>query len=63
MVNNSIKANWTLHQLRWELHDPGDINQWDGLTKLFISIVNANDELKKDNYVMNWYKTSLKMNL
>jgi 5-methylcytosine-specific restriction endonuclease McrA len=60
MFNNSIKSNWTLKQLRWTLHEKGNIDEWDGLTKLFIKSVDSDQKLKEDNYILNWYKASLK---
>ena len=31
MLRNSAKANWTLEELGWSIHPPGDMNQWDGM--------------------------------
>jgi hypothetical protein len=31
MARNSAKMNWTLQDLGWHLHPPGDIRDWDGL--------------------------------
>ena len=58
MLHNSIKSNWTLEQLNWELHSPGDLAEWDGLTSKYISIVEAYPELLDDNYKEEWYKVS-----
>ncbi|NCC15336.1 MAG: HNH endonuclease [Clostridia bacterium] len=55
MINNSIKSNWTLEQLGWVLYEPGDFRNWDGLTNLFICLVDKDRELLKDPYVKNWY--------
>lgn len=59
MLNNSIKSNWTLEQMRWSLYEPGDFNAWDGLTKQFIAIAEDHCELLQDNYIKSWYKASL----
>lgn len=59
MLNNSIKSNWTLEQMRWSLYKPGDFNEWDGLTKQFMTIVDNDHELLQDNYIKSWYKASL----
>ena len=31
MLTNSIKSNWTLEQLQWELKPKGDFQEWNGL--------------------------------
>jgi hypothetical protein len=31
MLRNGAKANFTLEELHWTLHTPGDVGQWDGL--------------------------------
>ena len=36
MASNSAKMNWTLDELGWSLHAPGDIREWDGLTGWFL---------------------------
>lgn len=58
MLHNSIKSNWTLEQLSWELHDAGNYDSYDGLTKLFVKLVEADNELLKDAYIKRWYKLS-----
>lgn len=58
MLHNSIKNNWTLEQLQWELHDAGDFQEWDGLTRLFVELVQANDQMLQDSYIKKWYKLS-----
>ncbi|WP_434579223.1 hypothetical protein [Thermoanaerobacterium thermosaccharolyticum] len=55
MLHNSIKSNWTLEQIGWKLVAPGNLNEWDGLTNLFISIVENNNNLLEDNYIRKWY--------
>lgn len=60
MMNNSIKSNWTLEQLGWKVHISGNMKEWDGLTNLFMQLVEADSELLKDNYIKSWYKTAKK---
>lgn len=31
MLRNSTKSNWTLDELGWSIHPPGDMKHWDGL--------------------------------
>ena len=33
MAHNSAKTVFTLHELGWTLHAPGDLRQWDGLLR------------------------------
>lgn len=62
MLHNSIKSNWTLNQLNWKLYDAGKYSDYDGLTELFIKLVEADNELMKDAYIKKWYKLSKKQN-
>lgn len=58
MLHNSIKNNWTLEQLQWKLYEAGSLEEWDGLTTLFIRLVEANSALQEDAYIRKWYKLS-----
>ena len=58
MKNNSIKSNYTIDDIHWSLHPAGDIADWDGLTSLFVQLVENDSELLKDNYIKSWYKVS-----
>jgi len=60
MLHNSIKNAWTLEQLRWKLYDSGNFQDWDGMTDLFIRLVEANESLLADPYIKKWYKLSKK---
>lgn len=59
MLHNSIKNNWTLGQLNWKLHDPGDFNTYDGMTGLFVQLVEADNQLLSDAYIKRWYRLSV----
>ena len=58
MMHNLIKNNWTLEQLKWKLYPAGNFIEWDGLTNLFIEIVDTSPNLLKDNYILTWYNVS-----
>lgn len=60
MLHNSIKNNWTLEQLNWKLYDAGNYEEWDGLTALFVQLVNQNEELLKDAYIKRWYRLAIR---
>ena len=61
MKNNSVKSNYSLEELNWELHPRGNLNDWDGLTKFLIDLVSRDKDLIKDSYIENWYKVSIKL--
>ena len=58
MKNNSIKSNYSLEEIHWSLHPAGNLSDWDGLTRLFIELVDKNNDLLKDSYIRSWYKIS-----
>ena len=55
MKGNLAKSNYTMEQLNFHLYSPGDIHEWDGLSKLFIEIVDKNPELKQLSGIKDWY--------
>ena len=55
MVNNSIKNNFTLEQLGWTLKDKGDIQNWDGLSKIFLVIVEQDKSLLRISRIKSYY--------
>lgn len=63
MLHNSIKSNWTLEQLNWKMYDAGDYDEYDGMTGLFVKLVEADRELLKDAYIKRWYKLSVGVDL
>ena len=58
MKNNSIKSNYTIDEIHWKLYPKGDIAEWDGLTKIFLQLVENDKELLNDSYIKSWYKVS-----
>lgn len=61
MLHNSIKSNWTLKQLNWKLYESGDFKVYDGLTSLFVQLVEADETLLNDSYIYRWYHLSKKI--
>jgi hypothetical protein len=49
-LNNSAKANFLIEELRWTLHDPGNPQEWDGLTSWFVSQIQRDKMLLSDKY-------------
>ncbi len=60
MKNNSIKSNYTIDEVQWKLYPVGKTTEWDGLTDMFIKLVECNQDLLNDNYIRNWYTVSKK---
>ena len=59
-LRNNIKSNWTLEELGWKLHDPGDIKDWDGMMGWFMDYVSKNKHvLEDDAYIAKWHKDAL----
>ena len=67
MKGNLAKSNYTLEQLNWEIQPEGNIHAWDGLSRLFVKIVEKEPELKQISGVRDWYNatksTMKKLNL
>lgn len=59
MLTNSIKSNWTLEQLGWRLHPPGDIHSWDGLLGWFVKQVEDDKTILHEPYFKRWYSAAL----
>lgn len=54
-LQNSIKSNWTLEMLRWEVFDSGSMAEWDGLTGWFLEMTKRHPEyLAGDTYLQRW---------
>jgi 5-methylcytosine-specific restriction endonuclease McrA len=54
MARNQAKANFTLDELGWSLHEPGRAEYWDGLTGWFIAQANADPTIKSEPYFRDW---------
>ena len=59
MLSNSIKSNWTLEELQWELKPKGDFHEWNGLIHWFIQQVHRDEKQLKNPYVKKWHKAAL----
>lgn len=58
MIRNSAKSNWTIEELDWNLHDKGNLSDWDGLVNLFLELCIGNPDFEQNKYVREW-KTAL----
>ncbi len=58
-LKNSAKANWLLSELGWELHESGNLEEWDGMLSWFINFMEKNPKNKQDNFLNSWYKAAV----
>jgi hypothetical protein len=61
MKNNSIKSNYTIDEIHWKLYPKGNLSDWDGLTSVFLQLVENDKVLLNDPYIKSWYKVSQKV--
>jgi hypothetical protein len=61
MLTNSIKANWTLEELQWQLQPPGDPRDWDGMVGWFIERLAADPEIARHSYIKRWPGVALEL--
>ena len=61
MKGNLAKKNYTLEQLNWSLYPEGDFRDWDGLSGLFVEIINKHPELLQVYGINYWYKATKKV--
>jgi len=58
MKRNLAKNNWSIEELGWKLHPPGDFNQWDGQTDNFLKLVEKYEV--ENGYIQDWYRITRK---
>jgi hypothetical protein len=58
MLRNSAKANFTLDELGWRIHPPGDMTQWDGLLGWFIGWIDSERGVLDDPYLRRWHQAA-----
>ena len=54
MIRNAAKANWTLEEIGWTMKEKGKLEDWDGLTSLFLNLLKARPELRADRNIKTW---------
>lgn len=59
MPCNSAKAQWTLAELGWQIHPPGDHHEWDGLSGWFVDHVSAHAELCDSPYIAQLWRATI----
>ena len=58
---NLAKKNYTLEQLNLHLYPEGNIHEWEGLSKLFVAIVEKEPALLQIDRINFWYKATKKV--
>ena len=58
MLRNQAKAHWTLEELGWSLHPPGDLAEWDGLLALSSRLCSEHSGLLEDDYFRKWHEAA-----
>ena len=61
MLTNSIKSNWTLEELQWQLSPPGDLSVWDGMVGWFTQQVSSNPSVLEIPYVKRWHGPAVEL--
>ena len=57
-ARNSAKLNWSLEQLGWSMHPPGDLDDWDGLIRWFLEYTKVHQEPLENASIWNWCKAA-----
>ena len=58
MVRNSAKMNWTLDELGWTLHPPGDVREWDGMMHWFLEYTETHPETLPCCSAQQWHRAA-----
>lgn len=54
MARNSTKGNYSLQDLGWSLHPPGEVSEWDGLMGWYVDYTTAHPEALVDSAMKRW---------
>ncbi len=58
MARNIAKMNWTLEELGWRLHPPGDLMAWDGLLQWFMDYTSTRPDLRTQPSLRQWHRAA-----
>lgn len=64
MLSNQAKAHWTVGELGWERHEPGAIEEWDGLSQWLVDYLADNPPVLEEaaephrGYIRKWLKAT-----
>jgi hypothetical protein len=57
-LRNGAKSNWLLEELGWMLHDPGRLDDWDGMISWYITHIDQNPTFLEDDYLSAWHRAA-----
>ena len=58
MAHNFAKMNYSLDQLGWTLHPPGDFREWDGLLHWFMAFAELHPESLDVSNLRQWHRAA-----
>ena len=58
MAHNFAKGNYSLDQLGWRLHPPGDFQEWDGLLHWFMEFTAVHPESLDISNLRQWHRAA-----
>ena len=58
MAHNFAKGNYSLDQLGWTLHPPGDFGKWDGLLDWFLEFTAMHPESLDTSNLRQWHRAA-----
>lgn len=58
MRGNQAKSRFKLDQLHWTLYPEGAIEDWDGLSSLFLKIVEKDPSLLRNRAIRDWQRAT-----
>lgn len=61
MLRNAAKGLWTLEELGWTLHPPGDITEWDGMLQWYLNYVQSHERVLSNAFLKKWYRLALRV--
>lgn len=59
-LRNSIKAHWSVEELGWQLHPPGD-GSWDGMMAWCLDFVAREPDLAEEPYIRDWVRAARRL--
>ena len=63
MNMNSAKSNFSMEEIGFNLHEKGNIQEWDGMISWYLEYFEKNpDILQDDDYIKKWHKALVKYN-
>ena len=60
MLHNSVKSNFMLDQIGWEIKPCGDFNEWDGMLHWYVSYLDDHPDIKGIPYFKRNYNLVLR---